>query len=238
MAFGSIFEGVNINYPMITMNGAAKYRLNQKRYSDVHHIHKDSRILIDNALKECNMNAFVYTINDHILHAYHSTLKNDGELKFYSHRKNQNAYSFVKGVLPDDLNPSLYIIIDCKENIDRFVDYCSSLNIFEKVNYVIYTYRKDINGKEYFYLRIYNKSVSKEKYVMEAMKEKAFNKLIVSVSGRTDLELIKHSDLSMCLSIAPDYVKESVDIILNDDAGEALKIFDKIYHCTNIDKEI
>ena len=70
------------------------------------------------------------------------------------------------------------------------------------------------------------------------MKDKNFNNLIVSVSGRTDLELIKHANLSMCLSIAPDYVKESVDIILNDDAGEALKIFDKIYHCTNIDKEI
>lgn len=238
MAFESIFEDVNITYPMVTMNGAAKYKLKEKRYSDVHNIHKDSRIIIDEALNTLNMNAFVYTINEHVLHAYHNTLKNDGELKFYNHRKNQNAYSFVKGVLPDDLNPSLYVIIDCKENIDKFIKHCTSLNLFEKVSYVTYTYRKDINGKAYYYLRLFNKSVSKERYVLETMKDKNFNNLIVSVSGRTDLELIKHANLSMCLSIAPDYVKESVDIILNDDAGEALKIFDKIYHCTNIDKEI
>lgn len=238
MSFECIFDGVNVNYPMITMNGACKYRLDSKRYSGVYHIEQEQRILIDKLLNECNMNAFVYTINEHILHAYHNILVNDGEKKFYKHRKNQSGYSFVRGTLPLDLNPSLYIIIDIKENIDRFINKANEIGLFDQVSYVTYTYKDDINGQTYYYLRMFNKLASKDNYVESIMTEKKLNKLIVSASGRTDLSLVKKSHLSMCLDIAPSYIKENVDIVLHGDASLVLKIFDKIYHSKNVDKTI
>ena len=125
MSFEYIFNNININYPMITMNGAAKYRFDKKRYSDIDHIELETRLEIDKAIKDFNMNAFVYTVNDHVLHAYHNVLVNEGEKLFYKHRKHQNAYSFVRGVLPLDLFPSLYILIDTKEKIDVSINYVS-----------------------------------------------------------------------------------------------------------------
>ena len=237
MSFEYIFNNININYPMITMNGAAKYRFDKKRYSDIDHIELETRLAIDKAINEYNMNAFVYTVNDHVLHAYHNVLVNEGEKLFYKHRKHQNAYSFVRGTLPLDLFPSIYILIDTKEKIESFVNYCKSINLDDKVTLVTYKY-KDINNVEYFYLRIYDKFVSKENYVNSIKKENNLNKLIVCGSGHTDINLLKQADLSLCLDTAPDYVKNEVDYVIHGNAETVLRIFDKIYHSKDVDKTI
>ena len=52
------------------------------------------------------------------------------------------------------------------------------------------------------------------------------------------MPLIEKAQLSMCLSTAPDYIKEKVDYIVNGGPDEALKIFDKIYHSRNVEKTI
>lgn len=237
MSFEYIFKDINIKYPMITMNGAAKYRFDLKRYSNVDHIEPETRLKIDEAIKVKNMNAFVYTVNDHVLHAYHNVLVNEGEKLFYKHRKHQNAYSFVRGVLPLDLFPSLYILIDTKERIEEFLEYCNSIKLNEIATLVTYKYR-DINDKEYFYLRIYDNNVSKENYVNSIKKENNLNKLIVCGSGRTDINLLRQADLSMCLNTAPDYIKDEVDYVINGNAETVLRIFDKIYHSPDVNKTI
>ena len=229
MSFEYIFKNINVNYPMITMNGAAKYRLDRKRYSDIDHIEPETRIEIDNALKEYNMNAFVYTVNDHVLHAYHDILINDGEKLFYKHRRNQNAYSFVRGTLPNDLYASIYILIDTKEKIENFVTYCNSIKLNDKVTFVSYKYR-DIEKTEYYYLRIYDKNVSKLHSVNSIKEQNGLSKLVVCGSGRSDVELLKQADLSMCLDTAPEYVKEVVDYVIHGNAENVLRIFNKIYH--------
>lgn len=234
LSFEYIFENININYPMVIMNGAAKYRLDKKRYSNVQNIDNDTRIEIDKLLKELNMNAYVYTINDHVLHAYHNILKNDGELLFFKHRKHHNAYTFVRGELPLDLNANMYVIIDTKDNIDNFISKFNNKN----VDLITYMYKEDINGKDYWYLKITNSLAKKENYVNSIKEENNLTKLIVSGSGRTDLPLIRQADLSLCLDTAPSYIKDEVDIIIHGNAETVLRIYDKLYHSKNIDKEI
>ena len=238
MSFEYIFKNVNINYPMITINGAAKYRFDKKEYSGVCNIKLEDRIKIEDALKENKMNAFTYTINDHILHAYHNILKNDGEKKFYSHRKHQNSYSFVRGELPLDLNPSLYLIVDTLENIESFLNYCEENNVLDNLVSVVYKYRDDINGTPYYYLRIYNKMSNKENYVLDIMRQEKFSNLVVCASGRTDLKLLEHASFSMCLDSAPEHVKDKVNIVIKGTSDDVLRIFSKLYHSKDFNKSI
>ena len=180
------------------------------------------------------MNAYVYTINDHVLHAYHNILKNDGEILFYKHRKHHNAYTFVRGELPLDLSANMYVIIDTKENIDNFINNFNNPN----VDLITYIYKDDINGKTYWYLKITNHLAKKENYVNSIKEENNLSKLIVSGSGHTDLPLIRQADLSLCLDTAPDYIKNEVDIVVHGNAETVLRIYDKLYHSKNIDLEI
>ena len=236
-SFEYIFNNINISYPMIIMNGSAKYKLNQKRYSDVYHLENNVREVIDQTLNKLNMNSFTYTINDHVLHAYHGILINEGEKMFYSHRRNQNAFTFVRGVMPLDLKASLYIIVDTKENIDKFIEEFNKNEYSNQVNLVVYKY-KTINDIDYFYLRINNINSNKENCIKSLIKKDSLEKLIVSGSGRTDIPLIKMADLSMCLSNAPDYVQKEVDIVIDGNAETILRIYNRLYHSYNVDYEI
>ena len=62
--------------------------------------------------------------------------------------------------------------------------------------------------------------------------------MIVLASGRSDLELVKKADLSICLSTAQDYVKDECDIVVDGNSDKLVKIIDKIYHSNNAIKTI
>ena len=104
--------------------------------------------------------------------------------------------------------------------------------------YVFIDTKENINGVDYWYLKITNHLAKKENFVNSIKDEGKLKKLIVSGSGHTDLELIRQADLSLCLSTAPDYVKKEVDIIIDGSSEQVLRIIDKLYHSKNIDKEI
>ena len=42
----------------------------------------------------------------------------------------------------------------------------------------------------------------------------------------------------MCLNTAPDYIKDEVDFVINGNAENVLRIFDKIYHSNDVNKTI
>ena len=51
------------------------------------------------------------------MHAYHNILVNDGEKKFYKHRKNQSGYSFVS----DETGGALTSVKEIQENQQIFI---------------------------------------------------------------------------------------------------------------------
>lgn len=237
-SFDYIFKDVNINNPIILMNGAAKYNLKTKKYDDVYHIKAKARNYIDEKLKEYNINAFIYTINENTLHAYHNKLNNYGETHYYNHRKEINNYSFVRARLPQDLKATLYTIIDTKENITKLKHSIETSIYKNYLNVVDNKYIEDEFNNEYFILRISSSLTNKLNSIKKIYDEGKYDYLIVCPSGKSDLGLIKHSDLSICLSSIPDIVKNECDLIVNGNSEKVLKIIDKIYHSNNIDYTI
>ena len=66
----------------------------------------------------------------------------------------------------------------------------------------------------------------------------AYKHLLVCASGRSDLDLIKRADLSICLASSPEYVKEKCDVIINGDSTNLVRLINKIYHSSNVSKTI
>lgn len=237
-SFDYIFKGVNISQPMVLMNGAAKYHLNTKKYDKVYHIHTNARQYIDKILKDHKMNAFIYTINENTLHAYHNKLVNEGEKLYYNHKRERNSYSFVRAELPSDLKANLYTIIDTKQNVDK-IKYLVETSLYKnEVNVVENKYKCDERGNEYWILRISSSLSNKLNSIKSIYLEGKYDTLVVLASGKSDLELVKKADLSICLSNAQDYVKDECDIVIDGDSEKLLKLIDKIYHSNNANKII
>ena len=223
---------------MVLMNGAAKYHINTKKYDKVYHIHTKVRVYIDQILKENNMNAFIYTITENTLHAYHNKLVNNGELAYYNHRKERNNYGFVRAELPIDLKATLYTIIDTKSNVDK-IKYLIETSMYkDDVNVVENKYKIDSDGTEYWLLRISSSLTNKLNSIKSIYLEGNHDTLVVCASGKSDLELIKKANLSICLSTAYDYIKEECDLVIDGDSESIVKVIDKIYHSKNVSKTI
>lgn len=231
-----LFDDVEIGVPLVVMNGAAIYSFKDKTYEDVYTIDHNARIFIDQKLKENNMNSFTYSIDDNMLHCYYSKIQNDGEKAFYNIRRKNDFDNFVRAQLPEDVEASLYIIIDKKEQIDKLVGEINSSPHKELIDLIVYGYNEIDEG--YYCLKINSHDSTKEKLVNKLKNDGNYNNVIVCGSGHTDLELIKEADFSICLSTAPVDIKEEVDVVIDENPENILKIFERFYHSRNINKTI
>ena len=228
-----IFEDVEVNYPMVVMNGSAIYHFDKNEYHNLNKIDDETEKYIEICLNKHKMNAFRYIIDDNMLHCFYKNMSNDGELKYYQDRRVNKFDNFVKAELLDELDISLYIIIDSKERIDMLCQDIQESPYISNVDLVVYKY--DECEGDYWYLKINSINSRKEKLVNLIKEKNLFNKLIVCGSGKTDIEMINSSDLSICIETAPDYIKEIVDIVVRD-PSDVLKIYEKIYHTRDIDR--
>lgn len=231
-----IFDDVEIEFPLVVMNGAAIYHFKDRNYENVYRIDNSARLFIDSKLEELNMNSFTYSINDNMLHCYHNKIENDGEKYFYNIRRKNDFDNFVRASLPVDVKASLYIIVDVKEKIDNLYNLINESDYRKYIDLIVYPF-KEIEG-DYYYLKINSHDSKKDKLINNLKEEGKYEKLIVCGSGKTDLALIKKADFSFCLSTAPDYIKENVSLVISDKPEDVLKVFEKLYHSYNLTKTI
>lgn len=231
----NVFDDVDVDIPMVVMNGAAIYHLNKDEYEYVNKIDDVAKKVIEKELLNYDMNAFRYIIDDNMLHCYYKQIKNDGEKAYYNQGRKNRFDNFVKADLLDELDIALYIIIDKKDKIDNL--YNTLYNSDNSDKYDLITYHFDEIEGDYWYLKINSKGSRKENQINKIKEVNNFNKTIVCGSGKTDIKLIEESYFSICLEKAPEYIKEKVDLIV-DDSEQVLKIFDKIYQNRNIDRTI
>lgn len=228
-----IFDDIDVNFPLVVMNGAATYHFKDKTYDNIYTIKKEVTRYLDENLNKEQMNAFIYAIDDDMLHCYYHKLQNEEEIKFYQERRKNNFDNFVRAKIPEDLNASLYIIIEKKEKTSKLVDILEKSPYIDDIDVVV----EKLNN-EYEVLKINSRPARKENSINLLKESGGFKKVIVCGSGKTDIDLLKQADFSFCLSTAPYYVKEVVDVVISDNPENVLKIFEKIYFTRNVEKTI
>lgn len=229
-----VFKDVEVEFPMVAMNGAAVYDFKNKKYEVIKSIDNDVRLKIDKTLESHNIKSFVYTINDNILHCYHNKLTNQGEIDFFEKNKYEEGYNFVRGTLPNDLEASFYLIIDEKEKIESLME-----DIRKEINDQVDLFEYPHTTRGYYCLKINSIKSTKEDAIRYLKKKYNYDKVIISISGRTDISLVEEADFSVALSTTPKYIRDVVDLVVeSDDPSSVLKLFDSIYHKKNYNKLI
>lgn len=231
-----IFDDTDINYPIVVMNGVAIYDFVEELYYEQYNISLEVKNYIDSVLIKEGVNPYIYTIEDHLLNCYYLKKPSDIERQFINIRRKNKSDNFVRAKLPTDAEPSLYMVIDKYDKLNQINKILKESVYGNKIDIIIYPY-EDVQG-DYYFLKI-NSSESRKEHLINKIKEnKKYNKLIVCGSDDSDLELIKESDFSLCLSSASQIVKEHVNIVIDNNPETILKIFEKIYHTINFDKTV
>ncbi len=158
-AIMEILSDVKMKLPVIVMNGAALYDMNENSYVRAYIISPETCDEIRKIVSERGMNMFTNALCDDNLIIYYDELKNEAEKSIYRTLKRSPYRSYVNR-RPVCGDRTIYIMI--VDKADKIADLYSQLSekLGGQLNMI--TYPSD-DYKGYAYIKIYNKNVSKQK---------------------------------------------------------------------------
>ncbi|MDO5150151.1 MAG: HAD hydrolase family protein [Oscillospiraceae bacterium] len=159
---------VNLNMPVIVMNGAALYDIKNNTYSKAYIISNDTCTRIRETAEKCGMNCFTNVLSDDTLMILYDRLINEAEKSIYSSLRKSPLRNYINREPLEQENIIYMMIIDKTEKTEML---CSLLDeTGENSRLKIVTYPSD-EYQGYSYIKIYNKNVSKENMIRKLMEE-------------------------------------------------------------------
>ena len=159
---------VNLNMPVIVMNGAALYDIKNNTYSKAYIISNDTCTRIRETAEKCGMNCFTNVLSDDTLMILYDRLINEAEKSIYSSLRKSPLRNYINREPLEQENIIYMMIIDKTEKTEML---CSLLDeTGESSRLKIVTYPSD-EYQGYSYIKIYNKNVSKENMIRKLMEE-------------------------------------------------------------------
>lgn len=108
---------LNVNAPMIIMDGAALYDIEENKYLDVIDIPKENAKRLLSILGAFRASCNIYTVNERTLSIYRSGTVNEAELKEFETMKRSPYRNYMDGMYRENDYIAFIRVIDTKGNI-------------------------------------------------------------------------------------------------------------------------
>lgn len=217
-----LLSSLNINMPMILMNGACVYNKSMDCYEKVEYINPSSSAIIIDALNKSNTTGFLYEIKDNKLSTYYENLESKARKDFHDERVNlfQKKFTQVDNFHTIDKSQILYFcILEEKEKTDELYHLLSSIPDIKLEQY------KDIYSNNYWYLEIFSVNASKYNAVKYIRETHNFQKVIGFGDNLNDLSLFRACDESYAVANAKDEVKAAATAVIDFNYNDGVASF-------------
>lgn len=209
-------KGLNINAPMVLMNGVFIYDKNDNKFLKYESLSKESISHIIEFLNKQGEKARMFAFNGErmIVYApkdYKDVYSQDQESKYRQNILVDNLEDYASK------DPVVsFVLIDTYEKLEPIYKELVSDNNFYCCFY------NDIYHPEVYWLEIYDSNVSKANGVDYVKKYVGADSLTAFGDQINDIEMLRHADNAICVANAADIVKKEADIVLelsnNEDA--------------------
>ena len=219
-------SGIPINVPVILMNGASIYDVQNSTYVKTYFIEKPSVQQLFSAIKRHNAAGFVYIIEDDMLSTWYEQINSDHTLRFVEERIQKYGKQFAQ---IDDFSgladkPVLYYsVCDVKE---KLVPLQEELCKIEDLHIEFYG---DVYEDGFWYLEACSVHASKYNAVKFLREEYGFDKVVSFGDNLNDLPMFLASDESYAVANAKPEVKEKATSVIpgNDEDGVVKWLLDR-----------
>jgi HAD-superfamily hydrolase, subfamily IIB len=213
-----MFESININMPVILMNGVCIFDLKKNTYIKIESIPTISKTAMIKTLKKYNLSGFLYTIDENHLSTFYENTDSPNAKAFIEERVKKFNKSFTKvSDFADCLNKNIvyYSISEKKEKLESLY---TELAMDKNLHIEFY---RDIYNEDFWYLEVCSNTASKYNAVNFLRKKYGYEKVISFGDNLNDLPLFLASDECYSVKNAKQEVKvEATGIIdSNNDDG-------------------
>lgn len=214
-----MLESVNINTPIVLMNGACIYDIQNKCYIKTEIINENSVLRILDILSEQNQPGFLYTMQDEKLLTYYENLNSSHMKAFHDERVLKFGKTFVQ-------------VNSFQECINLTVLYFSACDKLEKLqpvydrliydNEIHVEFYRDVYMEDYWYLEVCSANASKYNAVKFLREHCRFDNVISFGDNLNDLPMFNASDQSYAVSNAKNEVKAKATAVIGSNNGDGV----------------
>ncbi len=159
-------EGVNLEFPVIAMDGAALYDLKENAYLTAYVISYDSCGKLTGMIRSENMNCFISALCDDTLIIFYKDLVNKAEKDIFQELKCSPYRNYVRRE-PSSLDRTIYImVIDETMKINAFYQKLIDSGLDRKFKILCYTSNR---YEGFSYIKIYNRNASIDNMIQHLM---------------------------------------------------------------------
>lgn len=217
-----ILDGVNINVPIILMNGVVIYDMQSKKYIQIDSINMDGRqVLLDAVKKHINM-GFLYCIDDGELSTYYENADSPAAAAFIEERQRKYNKKFTKVMSFEECigkNIVYYSVDDKKEKLDKAYEElsaCEDLHI---------EYYRDIYNTDHWYLEVCSAKASKKNAVDTLRLKYGFDRIVSFGDNLNDLPMFEASDECYAVENAKKEIKEKATAVIESNINNGVADF-------------
>lgn len=183
----SLMNGVNLKLPLIVMDGAAMYDVNEKEYLEAAFLQADVSEFAEKIIAESGMHCFVNVMYDSTLLIFYGDLQNSAEKDLFNTHKHSPYRNYIRDIFRhyDASERVLYLtVLDENEKISEL-----EKNLNEQLDGLVRITVFDSEYQGFSYLKVLSPLASKE-IMMEKLKEHTNCEKIVtfgSIRGKYDV---------------------------------------------------
>ena len=231
-----LLSGLNINVPVVLMNGVVIYDLCRSKYIKTEYIPVDAVNAVLSILNEFDITGFMYAVRNDNLITYYENLDSSANRDFYDERVKKYYKSFeqVDSFLNKTKSSSI-IYFSLIDEYERLSMVLKDLKDQPDIDMVLY---KDIYTENLWYLEIYSINASKYNAVRYIREYYNFDKIIGFGDNLNDIPLFKACDECYAVSNAVYELKEKATGIIADhnSDGVARFIVEREAYCKDVKK--
>ena len=218
-----ITSGLNINVPVVLMNGVCIYDTVKKEYIKTEKIPDSAFDEMTAVLKKFSLSGFLFSITDGILETCYENLESENARKFYEERKRRYGKNFIKVsdfAARKGKNVVYYSVTDRREVLDPVY------SLVKEIDGIHIDYYRDVYNSDFWYMEISSAAASKYNAVMFLRREYGFDRVTGFGDNLNDLPLFRACDEAYAVANARNEVKKAASGIIpaNTENGVAEKI--------------
>ena len=217
-----IMSQINLNHPIILMNGVLIYDLRAGRYLKIEPLAVDAVAELVEMLAEFRINGFMYAIGDNQLQTCYTELDNQPLVDFYQERRRKYDKSFEQiGSFScmKDRNTIYCSLMPTREKLEPIREHLSGNSAIGQAFY------KDIYSDDWWYLELFSSKASKEHAVNYMREECGFDRIVGFGDNTNDIPLFRACDEKYAVANAREDIRRLADQVIGSNESDGVARF-------------
>lgn len=185
----NLLNGIRLRLPIIAMDGAVLYDMNENSFIRAFVISYDTSVEILSLVKENGFHCFSNVIIDDCLLIYYEELENEAERKVFEKLHSSPYRNYIKAPLPEKTSVVYFMIVDETQKLQEFYDVLKEKGYENSLKILFYP-SKEYPG--YSYIKIYNKNACRENMLVYLKDMTGLTKTVTfgSVPEKYDVQVV------------------------------------------------